>query len=242
MRYGQLWTLSSGGLNLALWVALLFQPHVEEQFMTEGFCWSKHETVGFDSFELCFYIDMIGTALLLAIYWRFPKHRAMTSFLIPGILMHGIGHYKMFLNKTTDTRFVSTLSKIILFLFTFAFMFLVKCDNLKRIIISSIISYATFVWIPTHMVFNFTNTWINMIIIYWTSTDPIFDKKEYLGDIVLGFLNFCAYIVPFLEAFHCTSFLQNFGGHAVFDFMIALTTIGAALVDPYRPAALEEKK
>lgn len=84
---------------LALWPALMMDDilvNIDPSFKQDGFCYARAENQGFDSFEVCFYIDTAFAILLYYFSQKFPDQSDLFMKQIIPIFMHGAAHYMIY--------------------------------------------------------------------------------------------------------------------------------------------------
>lgn len=195
---------------------------LDDEYRANGFCVAEHSTHGFNSYEMCFFIDaVVATFLLLSERARPIRAHA------PPILLHGCLHYLQYLFGWPLPRALH-ISAYAVFAVSLMYEFGVGLEvGSKRTLALSTAAVVGIesLLVPAYMQFAYTNLWVFVVA---ASTDIARTRKgpEYLDPYCRSWpatimLFWAGGVFPFLEAAACNSGVKALGGHAIFDTSIA---------------------
>ena len=184
-------------LTLAFW-GMLAADHaghvslIDEEYKATGFCRASVPTHGFDSYQACFVVDMLGCVVLLGLCWGGNKHSSATVGPAASIFMHGIFHLSQFL---FGWPMPMQIGRILYPLFTLAFVggFGVgfKAGNIVHLlVISSAIELFRVNFVSDPFVFAYTNTWIYVRLLSPRFVAPQ-PRETALGPCCISLSTFC---------------------------------------------------
>ena len=209
-----------------------FISWLDAEYRADGFCVAEHTAHGFNSYELCFFVDAVVCACFLS-----KRARPLRAHA-PSLLLHGAFHYLQYLAGWPLPRALHLLAYSI---FTLSFMYefglgFVVGSKAALALTSLAVVGTEFLLVPPHMGFAYTNFWIFALAL---STG--FARKRKGPDYVDSFasswpavlmLFWASGVFPFCEAALCNSGVKALGGHAIFDSsMAAVALISIAAQD-----------
>jgi len=225
-------------LATAPWFIIHFFPnYLDPKYKEIGFCQSTKENQGYDSFEICFWVDLLGSIFLYLIVLLLGNRISSTDRTeivssIPGTIMHGFLHYYQYLNKGKFFPMGQDPLKSfrggpwylnaanIGFIFGFQYNLQSGVGNFKSILVSSFaIKLFQILFVPPLYALTYVNTWIFITDIFVKYIKPIARKLDW-GDLLLNIIIFILLLEPIIEATKCQNGLENYGGHALFDSWI----------------------
>jgi len=225
-------------LAIGPWIIVNFFPNKLDPIYKEvGFCHSTKSKKGFDSFEICFWVDLLGSLALYILVILIGdgisrKSRSEILSSIPGTVMHGLVHYYQYINQG---KFINTgqdpmkpflegpwylLLGNFAFILSFQYNLQYGVGNFKSIIgVSIAIKALQMLFVPLIYSLTYVNTWIILtdILVKYFKT---MKRKPDWGDTLMKIIIVILLIEPILEATKCQNLLENYGGHALFDSWI----------------------
>jgi hypothetical protein len=247
-------------LAIGPWMIINFSPNNLDPIYKEiGFCQSTKSKQGYDSFEISFWVDVLGSILLYILVLLIGKgiskeDRLEITSTLPGTIMHGIVHYYQYLNQGKFSSTTQDPMKAFLespwyvivgnFAFILGFQYNLQhgIGSFKSIFgVSIVIKTIQIFFVPQIYALTYVNTWIILTDIFVKYLKPITRKKDW-GDTLLKIIIVILLIEPIIEATNCQGRLENYGGHALFDSWIVFyefVTLGLAY---YRHRGDEKSK
>lgn len=199
---------------------------LDAEYRANGFCVADHETDGFNSYQMSFFIDAIVCAILLSMRKARQYHGYTAS-----VFFHGCFHLAQYVFGWPLPAALHILAYTIFTLaFLGAFGIGSKAGSKATLAVTtSIIVVVECLLIPTSMAFAYTNAWIYMTGTVVAVSQPQ-SKKSSFGTSWPAILMFLAGTVfPFFEGVMCNRGVKAMGGHAIFDAIVALGTLVAVV-------------
>ena len=227
-------------LTTLVMVCMLYQFPRKEIFDTNwlrnGFCVSNQESSWLNSHVLSFYANAVLAAMIAYLSFIQPKdasvvQKQLLSGAIMGVLGHGLAHLHLGMSPTgmVDMRFQSDdliPTVVSLFGFTSIFKGAMPLASMQKLIINALIATAGFTILDVEPTLNFV---YGQAVIFLSITTHMLslpaEHKETSTYMLLPYLNLLVLAVGVVESTACESFLESFGGHAVYDSTIALVII-----------------
>jgi hypothetical protein len=247
-------------LSTAPWFIIYFLPqYLDAKYKEIGFCQSTKIRQGYDSFEICFWVDLLGSILLYLLVIILGNRisssdRSEIISHVPATIMHGLLHYYQYLNQG---RFFSngqnsmklfTEGPWYLFVGNFAFILGFQFNlqqgvgNYKSLIGASLaINLFQVLFVPHIYSLTYVNSWIFITDILVKYNKPM-TRKEDWGDSLSKIIIFILLLEPIIEATKCENGLENLGGHALFDSWIVFFEFFSLGLAYYRERNKEKTK
>jgi len=209
------------GMDKAGFIAVL-----DAEYRANGFCVADHETHGFNSYQMCFFIDTAACAILLSMEKAREYHGYTAS-----VFVHGCFHFAQYIYGWPMPEMIHIIAYT---LFTLAFLggFGIgsKAGSKTTLAVTTLIVVLVERFlIPTSMSFAYTNAWIYATATAVSVSQPP-SKKNSFGTSWFAVLVFLAGTVfPFFEGVMCNQGVKALGGHAIFDAIISFGTLVAAV-------------
>jgi hypothetical protein len=239
-------------LATAPWFIVNFFPnHLDSKFKELGFCQSTKIRQGYDSFEICFWVDLIGSLLLYFLVILLgnrisssDRNEMISS--VPSTIMHGIVHYYQYLNQGKFSFNEQDPMKPyregpwymyagnFAFIMGFQYNLQTSVGNFKSMLGASMaINVFQLLFVPPVYGLTYVNTWIFITDILVKCFKPITRKSDF-GDTLSKIIIIILLIEPIIEATKCENGLENYGGHAVFDSWIVFYEFFSLALAYYR--------
>jgi hypothetical protein len=247
-------------LAIGPWMIINFFPdNLDPIYKEIGFCQSTKSKQGYDSFEISFWVDVIGSILLYLLIILIGKgisseDRSEIVSTLPGTIMHGIVHYYQYLNQGKFSSTPQEPLKAFLegpwyvnlgnFAFILGFQYNLQhgIGNFKSILgVSLAIKSLQIFLVPQIYALTYVNTWIILTDILVRHLKPEI-RKPYWGDTLLKIMIVILLIEPIIEATNCQERLENYGGHALFDSWIVFYEFVSLGLAYYRHRNEKSKK
>ncbi len=247
-------------LAIAPWVIFIFFPdYLDSKYKEIGFCHSTKTRQGFDSFEICFWVDLLGSLILYLLVTLLKDGIPSTDVSeivssVPSTIMHGLVHYYQYFNQGKFVISGMDPMKPIregpwyIFIGNFAFIFSFQYNlqnsvgNFKSIMgISLVIKAFQTLFVPQIWSLAYVNTWIFLTDIFVKYFKPSTRKPDW-GDTILKIMIVILLLEPIFEATKCENGLENYGGHALFDSWIVLYEFIWLGIVYYRNRGIEKSK
>lgn len=227
-------------LATAPWFIINFLPnYLDSKYKEIGFCQSTKANQGYDSFEICFWVDLLGSLLLYFLVILLGNRISSTDrseivSSVPSTIMHGFVHYYQYLNEGKFSTMGQDPMKPFRegpwylfpgnFAFIFGFQYTLQSGvgNFNSMLgVSIVINIFQMLYVPQLYALTYVNTWIFITDILVKYFKPITRKPDW-GDTLLKIIIVILLLEPIIEATKCQNGLENYGGHALFDSWIVV--------------------
>lgn len=220
-------------------------------WLQDGFCVSYKELPYWNSHDLCLYGDALFALLLGLVFISTKNEPGMdscnekTKYLAFSILGHGIGHgaaAAAMRDEPLDTTDLLESSKGLQMddkFFLISFLFWISLlrgampkSNKFAILGSAILAIAVGTQIDQKLGF----TYVQTVLILCNGIEslgyqPSQKKFEYA---LFALINTPITLIGWTESLACSSILLQYGGHILYDYYIAIASIGFQLICWYR--------
>jgi hypothetical protein len=239
-------------LSTAPWFIINFFPNsLDSKYKELGFCQSTKARQGYDSFEICFWVDVIGSLLLYLLVILLGNRlsssdRSEIISSVPATIMHGVVHYYQYFNQgkfsfsgqDPDNPFRDAPWYFYVgnfaFILGFQYNLQLAVGNIKSMLAASIVIKAfQILFVPSLYGLTYVNTWIFITDILVKYMMPVTRKLDF-GDTLSKIIIVILLLEPILEATVCENGLENYGGHALFDSWIVFYEFFSLALAYYR--------
>eukprot|EP00035_Acanthoeca_spectabilis_P016790 m.349698 g.349698 ORF g.349698 m.349698 type:complete len:254 (+) comp16577_c0_seq5:252-1013(+) len=199
---------------------------VDVEYKKTSFCVTEETDGAIHSYKLCFYVDTAIAAFLLLMAASGRKSANIYGAAI-SVFSHGVFHMSQYVFGWPPLP--SHIDVIIGPFFTLCMLLGFGYGNTvgnTAILIAmvAVLEAVRMMFVPIHYTFAYINGWI-----YAVATIAGVSIGRKANPMVMLFFTMAA-IEPFLEATMCTE-IKAYGGHAVFDTLIALGVAATAIVE-----------
>jgi hypothetical protein len=227
-------------LSLAItpWLIInYFTDYLDPMFKEIGFCQSTKIRQGYDSFEICFWVDLLGSITLYLMVYLLNDNidstdRSELISAIPGTIIHGAAHYYQYFNKGkfmgngVDSMLTlrhgpwHLISGNFIFVLGFQFTLQQGLGNFYSMLgIAFLINAFQMLFVPSLYALTYVNTWIFLTDLIVKYFKPL-KREEDWGDYFMKLIIIILLVEPIFEATYCENKFEYYGGHAIFDTLI----------------------
>lgn len=227
-------------LTIAFWTLVVadhkgYVSVIDPEYKEAGFCVAEHQSNGFNSYQLCFFIDTAACLCLL-----FFKDASYALGPVCTIFFHGAFHMAQYV---FGWPLPPTVGLVAYPVFTLAMVagFGVGTkvgSKLTCVVVVLAIELFRRAFVPLAFDFAYANTWIYAIATAVGVTSPSRQKQPMAATLLI----LAGTIVPFLEGILCNRGFKAAGGHALFDLTVALAALAGAVNFPNRGASKQHEQ
>jgi|EP01047_Picozoa_sp_COSAG01_P057272 hypothetical protein len=227
---------------------------ITDEYRETGFCRANSFSDGFDSYQLCFVVDMLGCLALTALWWGGQKKGINTVGPAASIFMHGIFHMAQFLfGWPLPVHVERVVSPLFVLSFVGGFGVGSKVGTtVHLVVIAAAIELFRVTFVSPPFAFAYANSWIYAVATGVGATQQVMaavastpagstttQQPAATPSPAPSIFIFFGAVLPFCEAILCDHGIKALGGHALFDTTIVLGTVATAMSSP---SATEVKK
>jgi len=210
-----------------------------QTYQTEGFCKETMPTTSLTAFELCFWVDTLGSIFIFFLAFPNRNLKGMKFILmgLPGTILHGLAHLQLHYYEDSSLAKDLTMSQqnvsyelllgsmagMTLFWMALTYPVLQHHMQLFTIFLISVL-YSVVMVFAMPQKFGFT--YIQSVIIStWCLSELIAPNDQIHGVVVSACIMVPSVIVSWCEGLFCDGFLINYGGHAWYDSSLVVGLI-----------------
>lgn len=227
---------------------LVFDP----VWRQDGFCVSNKEVPFWNSHDLSLYIDIIGSIVLLVLYYAFkgtPGMGVAEEFVkmnILGVLGHGLAHggiaklirEDLSHNSPVNSTIITTTNDVNkdikigqIIVVSFFWISLLKGALPKQSLTKTIIPMTVVTMIlQSHVPGQYDFTYVQTILLLSSSLSELLRPAEEKITIQYGLFPMMVAlplgVVAWIESTQCSKFVLDIGGHLIYDGYIVVSLIG----------------
>lgn len=159
-------------LCIVPWILFKFYSEaISNVWKKTGFCQSIKDKQGYDSFEICFFVDIINAGIMFLILLYFKSKISESKYnkcisALPTIVIHGAVHYYQYFNEGSLVIFSeSNMYKYYILIFVFVFLFQsniqVGVGNVYTFLLATVIIMTfEYFFVPQIYALTYVNGWI----------------------------------------------------------------------------------
>ena len=231
----------------------------DESWRKDGFCIQNKDVPYWSSFDTCFYVDVLFSAILGCLYlsWRSRPGMEYCSEYVPMIIAstvgHGLAHEAMAYNfrsgatkgytsgQMSDALFWQTLAFCVLFWLPLLKAALPKLSYSTVAILAAVVTYGPMLFgeLPVEHRFAYVQTVVTVAFhvsqLMLNSKEK--QRREYWSMPLIAALP--PIVTAWNEALGCNAFFRRMGGHVLYDASIIIGFI-VFYMDCYRHSLMKQ--